>query len=263
MALYFIERGNYSADSIVFVHGGVGLSSWMWDKQLEYFKEYHCIVPDLPEHGKSVMRGRLSIQGCADQIAEIIEKKANRGKAHIIGYSFGAKIILELLNSRPELVSSAIVASALLRPVPVMRFSNSLGAFRLITHILKYKAIRGMLLRFLDFPDESYRINCLIELQGLTANKLYRIFSDYCHNLELPQRVREIEVPTLVIAGEKESVAMKRSVVDMVNTIPAAKGILLKNAHHTYPWSMHRTFNDIVGEWISGKPITDKGVIHL
>jgi len=167
MALYFVERGNPGAETIVFIHGGVGLSSWMWEKQLEYFKDYHCIVPDLPEHGKSTGEGRISIRNCALQIADIIKKHANGGKASIIGYSYGAKIILELLSIRPEVVSHGIVASALIRPVPIMRLTNSPAFMRLIPFALRSGTVRRVLLNYLRFPNRTYGINCLNELKRL------------------------------------------------------------------------------------------------
>ena len=50
--MHIQEIGSKNAPSIVFLHGG-GMSSWIWKKQIEHFKDYHCLVPDLPGHGKS------------------------------------------------------------------------------------------------------------------------------------------------------------------------------------------------------------------
>ncbi len=51
--IQYTECGDTSGPLIVFIHGG-GVSGWMWKKQLEYFTNYHCLVPDLPGHGNSV-----------------------------------------------------------------------------------------------------------------------------------------------------------------------------------------------------------------
>ncbi|TYQ16505.1 UNVERIFIED_CONTAM: pimeloyl-ACP methyl ester carboxylesterase [Acetivibrio alkalicellulosi] len=257
MAIYLEERGNSKAPTIVFIHGGVALSSWMWQKQVDYFKDYHCIIPDLPEHGNSYRNGKISISNCVNEIAEIIEKKANNGKASVIGYSYGSKVIIDLLTSRCELVSHAIIASALSRPVPIMKFSNSPGAMKLASYILRSRPIRQLLIKYLNFPCNSYRFNCSREISRLTSGKLYRIFHEFCHNLNLPQELEKVKVPTLVIAGEKESQPMKQSIIDIVNLIPNAKGVLVRNGSHTYPWSMHEVFNIIVECWINDKEIPD------
>ena len=52
MAFYVNEIGPASAPTLVFLHGGGG-GGWMWQPQLEAFTDYHCLVPDLPEHGRS------------------------------------------------------------------------------------------------------------------------------------------------------------------------------------------------------------------
>jgi len=67
----------------------------------------------------------------------------------------------------------------------------------------------------------------------------------------------------LIIAGEKESVPMKRSVIELAAVMPAAKGILLKTGVHTYPWSKHRIFNEIVEEWIRTDAVTNPHAVHL
>ena len=52
MNLHVKEIGQENQETIIFLHG-CGLAGWMWDKQVESFKDYHCIVPDHPEHGRS------------------------------------------------------------------------------------------------------------------------------------------------------------------------------------------------------------------
>ncbi|MEH6890050.1 alpha/beta hydrolase [Bacillus sp. JJ864] len=53
MSLQYKEYGNDNAPLMLLLHGG-GVSGWMWDKQVQYFSRYHCIVPDLPGHGVSL-----------------------------------------------------------------------------------------------------------------------------------------------------------------------------------------------------------------
>ena len=51
-ALYVHEAGDSGAPPIVFLHGG-GLSGRMWQPQLDALTDFHCLAPDLPEHGRS------------------------------------------------------------------------------------------------------------------------------------------------------------------------------------------------------------------
>ena len=262
MPMYFKESGNKAASTIIFIHGG-GVSSWMWKKQLEYFKDYHCLAPDLPEHGKSINAGQISIRDSAYQIAELIEQHANGRKAHVVGHSLGAKVIVELLSFKPELVVHAIVASALFRPIPLIKLSHKPFVYKLTTNLLKLKWITSLSVKQFKFPDKIYNDNCLKEFQGLTADTLYRIYNELYQNLSLPKGLEKANVPTLLIAGEKEPKAMRESVVDMLNIMPNAEGILIKKGLHTYPWVMHEKFNKIVEEWINNKQIENEFVINI
>lgn len=45
------ECGPATAPTICFLHAG-GVSGWMWQPQVEVLQDtYHCLIPDLPEHG--------------------------------------------------------------------------------------------------------------------------------------------------------------------------------------------------------------------
>ncbi len=52
MSLYIHEAGAPDAPTVVFLHG-LGLSGAMWQPQMERLMDFHCLAPDLPEHGKS------------------------------------------------------------------------------------------------------------------------------------------------------------------------------------------------------------------
>ncbi|MFZ7103150.1 MAG: alpha/beta fold hydrolase [Peptococcaceae bacterium] len=252
MALYLEGSGNKGAPTIIFIHGG-GVSSWIWKKQLEYFKDYHCLALDLPEHGKSINAGQISIQDSALQIAEIIEKYANGSKAHLIGHSLGAKVIVELLSCRPELVDHAIIASALFRPVPLMKLSHKPFVYKFTAYLLKRKWVTSLSIKQYRFPDKTFAANYRQELQGLTAGMLYRIYDELYKNLSLPKELAKAAVPTLLIAGEKEPQEMRESVLDMLAIMPEARGIFIKEGFHTYPWALYGEFNKIVEDWINDK----------
>lgn len=261
MSLHFEEKGNKAAQTIIFIHGG-GISSWMWGKQIEHFKDYHCILPDLPEHGKSFNERRISIKESARQIAELIEKHANGGRAYIVGHSLGAKIIVELLSIRPELIISAVAASALFRPIPYMKWSHKQYIYKLTASMMKYKWMASLTVSQFKFPDKTCYDSCIKEFQHMTADTLYRIYDELYHNLNLPKGLEKADVPVLVIAGEKEPKAMRQSVVDMVNILPNARGILIKKGLHTYPWVMYENFNRIVEDWINNRELNEEFIIN-
>ncbi len=260
--MYYEEFGSKAAPTIVFIHGG-GMGGWMWKKQLAYFKDYHCIVPDLPEHGKNTENVLISIHSSALMIAGLIEKQANDGRAHVIGHSLGAKIIVELLSIRPELVLSAVVASALFRPIPLMRLTHRPFFYRLTVRMLRSKKILLLSAKQFKFPDSEYVDNYIKDFQALKPDTLYRIYDELYNNLHLPEGIASSMVPALIVAGEKEPKAMLESIKDMVKAMPKAEGGLIRGGLHSFPWVKHRVFNKIIDDWINDREIEAQGFYEI
>lgn len=264
--MHIQEIGAKNGPTIVFLHGG-GMSGWMWKKQLEYFNDYHCIVLDLPEHGKSSNDGPFSISDCARRIADLIESKAHGKKAHVIGHSLGARILVELLTTRPNVIDHAVIASALFRPMPFMRLMHRPFIFyTLMTWLLwlsKLTNIMSLYLRAFQFPDATYVENARADFPNFTSDRLYRIYDEVYRHLTLPKGLAEVPVPTLVIAGEKESKAMRESFLDIVSIMPNAHAVFIKKADHYYPWSKHDTFNKLIRDFLDGKQLISNTQIEL
>ncbi|MEK4080013.1 alpha/beta fold hydrolase [Solibacillus sp. FSL K6-1126] len=120
MDLSYREYGDKNAPLMVFLHGG-GVSSWMWDKQIQYFSNYHCITIDLPEQGASRNTENFSIQLSAEKVNRLIEKIADGKKIIVIGFSLGAQVTIQMLSNNSNLINFAIVNSALARPNSFIR----------------------------------------------------------------------------------------------------------------------------------------------
>ncbi len=254
MTIYYEETGDKSRPAIVFIHGG-GISGWMWRKQVEHFSDYYCIVPDLPEHGKSINEGPLSLADCVNRIADLIETRASDGKAHVVGHSLGGKVVVELLARRPEVVDHAVVASALFGSMFLVNLIHRPFIYKLSVAMMRNKRMLSLTAKQFKFPERSYIENSIEEFKRLTPDSLYRIYDQLYQYQKLPDGLASVDVPTLVMAGEKESGVMKQSVVDITGVLANSKGVLIKRADHTYPWAMFDTFNSLVRSWISDQNI--------
>ena len=257
MTMYIKETGNKSMPSIMFIHGG-GISGWMWQKQVEHFRDYHCLVPDLPEHGKSINEGLLSISDCADRMADLIESKANNRKAHVVGHSLGGKVVVELLSRRPDLVDHAVVASALFRPMFLLNLFHRPFVYKLTVAMLRNRGLLALTTKQLKFPDEFYLENSKEDFKRLTSDSLYRIYEQLYQYQKIPAGLVKANVPTLIMAGDKEPKAMRQSVIDVAEALPNSKGILIKRADHTYPWSAYAEFNQLIRLWIGNENIENE-----
>lgn len=245
--MYLEEVGTKNAQTIIFLHGA-GMSGWVWQKQIEYFKDYHCLIPDLPGHGKS-HEPLLSLRDCAEKVAEIIETRADK-KVHVVGHSLGARVVIELLSIKPEFVDHAIIVSALCRPMKIMSWSNRLWVYKLSSWLCQYKKVLQLLSKLYQFPDQFYQQNFIKDARRLTAGDLQNIYDIVYQNLKLPQGLSNVKTSVLAMAGAKEPMAMRQSVKDLAVALPNSKGILVRGAKHTLPWAEIELFNKIIRSWI-------------
>jgi pimeloyl-ACP methyl ester carboxylesterase len=113
MDLFVRESGPAEAPAIVFLHGG-NLSGWSWQPIVERMPRYRCLVPDLPQFGKSFEQGPFEIGRAADGVAELIRSRVSTGRAHLVGFSLGAQVGAKLLASRPKLVDRAVLCGTVI-----------------------------------------------------------------------------------------------------------------------------------------------------
>lgn len=259
MTLHYVTSGNQNAPAIVFLHGG-GISGWMWRKQAAAFQDYFCIIPDLAEHGKSMDGRPFSISDSVGEIAKLIQTLAPSQRAHVIGHSIGAKIIVELMDRYPQLVDHAVIVSALFKPIPLLKWTFNRFFYRMTVAMLKSKALVQYQVKQFGFPEEEDRQNLSKDFQLLTVDSLDRVYSELYKHLKLPGHLYNAGAPALVIAGEKEPKAMRESVTDIAKVLPNAKGILFRGCKHDIPWKASEVFNQTVREWITDRPLTSKAV---
>jgi pimeloyl-ACP methyl ester carboxylesterase len=264
MTLYIQETGPATAPTIVFLHGGGG-AGWMWQPQLEELKDFHCLAPDLPEQGQSVLEKPFSISGSADLIADLIRARAHGGKAFVVGLSEGAQITVALLSRSPDVVNRAIVSSALVRSIPgawmltpglialsyrwsVTPFKNNDWWIRLN---MKYAA--GVPEKYYPFFRQSF--------QTLTEDGFTNVMLEN-QRFRVPFRLEQAQTPTLIVCGKKEYSAMRESACDLARVLPNGQAY---EVHHSkkmslaeeHNWNMTAPdlFTQMVRAWFTGQPL--------
>src|SRR5215470_11109882 len=213
MALYLREAGRIDAPCSVFLHG-LWISSVMWQPQLERLShDYHCLAPDLPEHGKSTDIGLLTLENTSRALANLIREHTPHGRAHVVGLSLGGAVALRLLRDRPEVVDHIIVSGTAAHFGPVIAALSKLG--EPLLRMLKPAPLISLALRF-TIP-QPYLSVLREDVRHLKPEAIIHVANELA-KMELPQRV---QTPILVTVGQKEDFMVKRAARELSRTIPA------------------------------------------
>ena len=100
--LAYEDIGEENSKTILFLHPKL-LDKWIWRKQKEdydkYFKGFHCIFLDLPNHGDSISKEEFSIYKSSIEISEFINHIIN----NIYSSTYNPYIYLNIFKASAEL----------------------------------------------------------------------------------------------------------------------------------------------------------------
>ncbi len=245
MSLYLHESGDTNAPAILFLHGG-GASGWTWEPVTERLPSYHCLVPDLPAHGKS-LEEKFTIQGTVDQLAELVEEKAAGKEVSLVGLSLGAQLGLSMLALFPQRFNAAILSGLLAEPMPsmmsVIDWSTRLYMpFRnipwLVRANMKYNGVSEEY--FSQFAEDTRLLTNEGFLDFMRANITY----------EMPANLKDVQTPTLILVGEKEVRSVFQSARDVTRNFPNSKALIVEGAIHNWLLQKPDLFAQVVQAWI-------------
>jgi pimeloyl-ACP methyl ester carboxylesterase len=255
--MYFKETGKSSAETIIFLHGG-GMAGWTWDEQLKAFHDYHCIVPDLPEHGQSMELKPFSISRTADMIKDIIQDHGHDGRAHLVGISLGGQIIVQILSINPEVVDHALISGTLIRRIP---YTEEL--LKLLDYAIKvYEPVKDTEffikanMRTYNLP-KNYFEKFKESTNLLKRDSLERILKENML-FKMPDGLKNVNTPVLVMAGEKDYKIIRESAKDLTEILPLSKGFMAPKVGHAWNLEAPQLFNRVLRRWINDKDLKEE-----
>lgn len=179
---------------VIFVHGSGGYGG-VWRYQTKYFPDSDAV--DLPGHlcGQTLD----SVEEYSEWLKEYIERKTYRDVV-LAGHSFGGAIALMLALKHPRDLGGVIIigSGARLKVHPL--YLTTFG-----------KATKGDVRKWHQFLEEIHRLTPL-DYRREIIKKLKTIgpavmLNDLlcCDKFDLMDRLQEINLPTLIICGELDT----------------------------------------------------------
>jgi esterase len=106
--LAFKEFGSHGAPVVVLLHGLLG-SGDNWHPFAKSISDrFHCIVPDLTNHGESPHVDRFDYESMASDALSVLDMLGIE-TARFVGHSMGGKVAMEIALSVPERVHGLVV----------------------------------------------------------------------------------------------------------------------------------------------------------
>lgn len=221
--LNYVEQG--AGDALILLHGnGEDLS--YFSGQMDFFaKSYHVIALDTRGHGASP-RGSapFTLRQFAEDLRAFMDEHGI-DRAHILGFSDGGNIALGFALKYPQRVRKLILNGANLDPLGVKLHVQ-------IPIVLGYHLAR----LFAGKRPEARR---RMELLGLMVNEPH--FA--------PQDLRKLELPALVIAGDRDMIREKHTRL-IADSLPNARLAILKG-NHFIANQIPEEFNRVVAEFLA------------
>jgi pimeloyl-ACP methyl ester carboxylesterase len=239
---------------LVLLHG-LGGSGADWAPQVEALSDrFQVIVPDARGCGRSrdlvAPFGPFTIEQLALDLAALLDD-LEVGAAHVLGWSMGGMIALQLAADAPGRVASLVIVNSGpdWRPKsPLQRLA--LQARGLVTGVLGPGAMARVIApRLFPRPDQAALRRGYVERMGRNDPRTYAALLAAFLGWSVADRLGELTMPTLVVASEGDytSVASKEA---WTRQLPRGRLLEVRDARHALPLEAPERFTALVREFL-------------
>ncbi|OYN75044.1 alpha/beta fold hydrolase [Mycolicibacterium sphagni] len=247
--LFVRESGPVDAPAVVFLHGGL-MSGWTWQPVVERMQNYRCLVPDLPQYGKSFHHGPFEMTRAASAVAELIRARVNTGRAHLVGYSLGAQVGVQLLATEPQLIDRAVLSSTFVNTMPAVQLTRRLAGLLARTAWARWFVINRHWDTHYAAQNANYRDDA-----RLNAGPQLAHIAVASAGFTLPAGLDKADLPTLFVTGGQELRIARRWAATLAHSMPNGVNGVATDMRHDWPQRDPDLFACTVDAWLSGSPL--------
>ena len=273
--LAYYEIGEENSETILFLHAKL-LDKWIWKKQKEdydkYFKGFHCIFLDLPNHGDSKSEEEFSIEKSSIEISEFIAHILNHKdikKINIVALGIGGSIAIEILNENPKIIDNLILSGLEIADYKESESDNvANGLAKAQSEYLNEKSdifITKAYLRYFGISKEHYNdVERILDISIRDERKIAFESLNYTIPESLKNNENTIEKDNvLIIYGSKEDLNCTKSAIDLKNIFINAKLVEIIKGNHLWNIIDYELFNTTISDFIKSGNIGENPKIRI
>lgn len=238
--LYYEVHGK--GEPILLLHGGTVFIESFYLQIPPLAREFMVIAPDSRGHGRSGdTDSPLSYSAMASDMVQLL-KKLGIPRAHVVGWSDGGIIGIDLALRHPEMVNRLVLIGANF-DVAGLTAENVESTRKMTPDSPQFAEVRDFYNRIA--PDPKH--------WPVLINKIRKMWLSQPHYSR--QDLQRIKSPTLIIAGEND-VIREAHTLEMSRFIKGSQHLIIPKASHLVPIEQYETVNrEIIGFLKeSGKP---------
>lgn len=230
MEFEFISGSSKNNMNLVFIHGS-GCDKRFLRALSEQVKEYNCYLLDLPGHGGSDDTG-YNAENYTNHIIDFLKDMDN---VILIGHSLGGTLTLSLLAQNIPAIKSGVIIS-------------STASFSKLDKDFMKKIHAGIV-------DMSYIKECIGDISDPLAIETLNymgpeklIINDFLIDeiINVEYCLKDINVPTTILTGGDEILALVEYSEHMHKNLPNSKLIIFPNERHMLPITQREKIGSIL-----------------
>lgn len=239
--------------AVLLLHG-LGATGASWTLQLPALAAagFRPLAPDLPGFGDSPYDGRgWNIPGVAARMAALLEERET-GPAHIVGISMGGVIAQQLALDFPALTRRLVLVNtfAVLRPATWMGWLYFLQRFIVVNMLGLDAQAKVVARRIFPDPQDAPLREALIDSISSADPRAYRRAMVSLSLFDSRRRLAQIQAPTLVITGERDSTIAPARQRLLADGIPGARQVVIPGAGHAASVDQPEAFNRVLLDFL-------------
>ncbi len=257
--LFWRELGQ--GQVVVLIHG-LGSSGADWAFQVPPLVDgYRLILPDLPGSGQSdPPSAGFSISAMADTLWRLLDA-IDAGQPHIVGFSLGGAVALEMALQRPTQVFRLVLINSL----PSYRVDHWKKWLELYAQVGMVRALglpraaKMVAARLFPLPHQAPMRARVADVVGASPVRPYlataRALAVWC----AAERVETLRVPTLMIAGEFDYTPLAEK--SMWSQRLRASLAVVRGSRHGTPFDATAATNACLVAFLGGRPLPGNEVL--